>query len=68
MVFMQYGGLLAIRNRRVSIINSNPFWGPRQNIAVPLGMIATMLIATVNVYAPGFHVRIQSSSRFWVLH
>ncbi|KAF8232134.1 calcium ATPase [Tricholoma matsutake] len=55
MVFMQYGGLLSVRNRRVSIINSNPLWGPRQNLAVPLGMIATALIAVVNLYGQGFH-------------
>ena len=44
MVFMQYGGLLAVRNRRVSILQSNPLWGPRRNLAVPAGMIATALI------------------------
>jgi hypothetical protein len=53
MVFMQYGGLLAVRNRRVSILHSNPLWGPRRNYAVPLGMIATALIAVVNLYGPG---------------
>ncbi|KIJ64312.1 hypothetical protein HYDPIDRAFT_90739 [Hydnomerulius pinastri MD-312] len=53
MVFMQYGCLLAIRNRRVSIFQSNPLWGPRQNLIVPVGMIGTMLIAVVNLYGPG---------------
>ena len=53
MVFMQYGGLLAVRNRRVSILQSNPLWGPRRNLAMPLGMIATMLIGVVNLYGPG---------------
>ena len=53
MVFMQYGGLLAVRNRRVSILRSNPLWGPRKNLVVPVGMIATMLIAIVNLYGPG---------------
>jgi sodium/potassium-transporting ATPase subunit alpha len=52
-VFMQYGGLLSVRNRRVSIFQSNPLWGPRHNYAVPLGMIATALIAVVNLYGPG---------------
>lgn len=65
MVFMQYGGLLSVRNRRVSIINSNPLWGPRQNLAVPLGMIATALIAVVNLYGQGFHVIIQFSPKYW---
>ncbi|TBU28284.1 calcium ATPase transmembrane domain M-containing protein [Dichomitus squalens] len=53
MVFMQYGGLLAVRNRRVSILQSNPLWGPRRNLAVPLGMTGTMLIGVVNLYGPG---------------
>lgn len=50
---MQFGGLLAVRNRRVSILQSNPLWGPRRNLAVPLGMTATVLIAIVNLYGPG---------------
>ena len=50
---MQYGGLLAVRNRRVSILQSNPLWGPRQNLMVPVGMVFTMLIAVVNLYGPG---------------
>ncbi|KAG1816771.1 uncharacterized protein BJ212DRAFT_1430271 [Suillus subaureus] len=53
MVFMQYGNLLAIRNRRVSLLQSNPLWGPRKNIAVPIGMVATALIAVINLYGPG---------------
>ena len=53
MVFMQYGGLLSVRNRRVSIINSNPLWGPRRNLAVPAGMLATALIGVANLYGPG---------------
>ena len=42
-----------MRNRRVSIFQSNPLWGPRRNLVVPLGMIATALIAVVNLYGPG---------------
>lgn len=52
-VFMQYGGLLAVRNRRVSILSSNPLWGPRRNLIVPMGMIGTALIGVVNLYGPG---------------
>ncbi|KAI0777815.1 calcium ATPase transmembrane domain M-containing protein [Trametes elegans] len=54
LVFMQYGDLLAVRNRRVSIFQSNPLWGPRRNLFVPLGMVATALIAVVNLYGRGF--------------
>ncbi|KAH7919461.1 calcium ATPase [Leucogyrophana mollusca] len=53
MVIAQYGSLLSVRNRRVSILNSNPLWGPRRNYAVPLGMTATVLIAIVNLYGRG---------------
>jgi hypothetical protein len=53
MVIMQYGGLLAVRNRRVSILQSNPLWGPRRNLVVPMGMIGTVLIAVTNLYGPG---------------
>jgi sodium/potassium-transporting ATPase subunit alpha len=52
-VFLQYGGLLSIRNRRVSILNSNPLWGPRRNIAVPIGMFCTAMIGVGNLYGPG---------------
>ena len=68
MVFMQYGGLLAVRNRRVSIINSNPLWGPRQNLAVPAGMLATALIGVVNLYGPGLQRIFATTpipSKFW---
>ena len=53
MVFMQYGVLLAIRNRRVSLLHSNPLWGPRQNLFVPVGMIGTAIIAVINLYGRG---------------
>jgi len=53
MVFMQYGGLLSVRNRRVSILNSNPLWGPRRNLAVPIGMVGTALVGVTNLYGPG---------------
>jgi len=52
-VFMQYGGLLSVRNRRVSILNSNPLWGPRRNLVVPIGMIGTALVGVTNLYGPG---------------
>jgi sodium/potassium-transporting ATPase subunit alpha len=55
MVLMQYGGLLSIRNRPVSILQSTPLWGRRRNLVVPLGMIGTVLIAVTNLYGPGLH-------------
>jgi len=68
MIFMQYGGLLAVRNRRVSILNSNPLWGPRRNLAVPAGMLATALIGVGNLYGPGLQNVFATTpipSKFW---
>ena len=68
MVFMQYGGLLAVRNRRVSIINSNPLWGPRRNLAVPAGMLATALVGVANLYGPGLQSVFATTpipTKFW---
>lgn len=53
MVFIQYGNILAIRNRRVSLLQSNPLWGPRKNLIIFAGMVGTALIAIVNLYGPG---------------
>jgi len=50
----QYGTLLSVRNRRVSILQSNPLWGPRRNLSVLVGMTGTVLICIVNLYGPGF--------------
>ncbi|KAG1853182.1 hypothetical protein DFJ58DRAFT_884022 [Suillus subalutaceus] len=50
----QYGTLLSVRNRRVSILHSNPLWGPRRNLLVLLGMTGTILICIVNLYGAGF--------------
>lgn len=50
----QYGTLLSVRNRRVSILQSNPLWGPRRNLLVLFGMSGTVLICIVNLYGAGF--------------
>ena len=68
MVFMQYGNLLAIRNRRVSLLNSNPLWGPRRNLAIPISMVTTALIAITNLYGPGLENVFQTTPiprMFW---
>ena len=50
---MQHGGLLSVRNRRLSILNSYPLWGPRRNLWVPFGMLCTSLIRVANLYGSG---------------
>jgi sodium/potassium-transporting ATPase subunit alpha len=34
-------------------LQSNPLWGPRRNLIVPVGMVGTAVIAIVNQYGPG---------------
>ncbi|KAG2140832.1 hypothetical protein BD769DRAFT_1693257 [Suillus cothurnatus] len=50
----QCGTLLAVCNRRVSILQSNPLWGPRRNLLLLVGMVGTILICIVNLYGAGF--------------
>eukprot|EP00835_Amoeboradix_gromovi_P004818 NODE_403_length_9316_cov_0.901269.p2 type:complete len:224 gc:universal NODE_403_length_9316_cov_0.901269:6396-7067(+) len=56
MVIMQLGNILATRNRRVSILESNPLWGPRQNLVLVGSVFVHIFVAVMNVYvstAPG---------------
>ncbi|KAG1848307.1 hypothetical protein DFJ58DRAFT_796452 [Suillus subalutaceus] len=50
----QCGTLLAVCNRRVSILHSNPLWGPRRNLLVLVGITGTILICIVNLYGAVF--------------
>ncbi|KAG2077837.1 calcium ATPase [Suillus decipiens] len=54
MAIGQCGTLLAVCNRRVSILHSNPLWGPSRNLLVLVGMTGTVLICIVNLYGAGF--------------
>ncbi|KAJ3346558.1 hypothetical protein HDU83_002878 [Entophlyctis luteolus] len=53
LIFLQYGGVLATRNRRVSIFQSNPLWGPRQNLIILCGMAFSLACGFLNVYTTG---------------
>ncbi|CEP03211.1 Cation-transporting P-type ATPase N-terminal domain-containing protein [Plasmodiophora brassicae] len=56
MTIMQFGNILATRNRRMSMWHSNPFWGPRRNKALLIVMAIHLIICVLNVYistAPG---------------
>lgn len=53
LAIMQFGSLMAVRNRHVSVIDSNPLWGPRQNLVIPFSMISTIIICIICLYGPG---------------
>lgn len=45
LVILQWGNLLSIRNRRMSIIQADPIRKKRRNPWIPLGMITALIIA-----------------------
>jgi sodium/potassium-transporting ATPase subunit alpha len=53
LAIMQFGSILAVRNRHVSILESNPLWGPRQNLVIPFSMVSTIIICIICLYGPG---------------
>lgn len=56
MTVMQLGNILALRNRRVSIFESNPFYGPRKNHTLFVSMAFHIVVTVMNIYissAPG---------------
>ncbi|KAI9330674.1 calcium ATPase transmembrane domain M-containing protein [Zopfochytrium polystomum] len=70
MVFLQFGGVLATRNRVVSILTSNPLWGPRRNLFIPLGMTFTFGFALMNVFTPGIQTVFATApipTQFWFI-
>ncbi|KAI8910746.1 calcium ATPase transmembrane domain M-containing protein [Powellomyces hirtus] len=54
MIFMQFGSLLAVRNRRVSIFQSNPFYGPRANWRIFIAMLVSITVGIFVIYFPPF--------------
>ena len=50
MIIMQLGNILATRNRRVSILESNPFKGPRKNLVLIAAMVLHIVVGVINVY------------------
>ncbi|TPX69591.1 hypothetical protein SpCBS45565_g02316 [Spizellomyces sp. 'palustris'] len=52
MVMFQFGAILAVRNRSVSILQSNPFYGPRRNLRLFAGMAVSICIAIIALYVP----------------
>ncbi|KAI9362921.1 calcium ATPase [Zopfochytrium polystomum] len=70
MVFLQFGGILATRNRVVSIVHSNPLFGPRQNLFIPFGMAVSLAFALFNVYTSGIQRVFNTApipTRFWFI-
>ncbi|RKO93204.1 hypothetical protein BDK51DRAFT_1972, partial [Blyttiomyces helicus] len=70
MVIFQFGALLATRNRRVSLFQSNPLWGPRQNLWILFGYVTTICVAIINLYVTGIQTEFGSApipTKYWFI-
>ncbi|KAJ3100786.1 hypothetical protein HDU97_001957 [Phlyctochytrium planicorne] len=70
MAICQFGTILAIRNRSVSILESNPLWGPRQNLWIPAMMVVNIAICLIVTYGYWIQVIFFTSpipAKFWFI-
>lgn len=69
-VFLQWGNILAVRNRRLSIFQSNPFTKEKRNPWLILGMLISLVIAIFVTEVLGIQALFGTASvpiEFWVI-
>ena len=49
-IIMQFGNLMSVRNRSMSILESNPFMGPRKNLVLIGAMLVHVCIGLMHMY------------------
>ncbi|KAH6972856.1 hypothetical protein BKA56DRAFT_492213 [Ilyonectria sp. MPI-CAGE-AT-0026] len=70
LVFLQWGNILAVRNRRLSIFQSNPFTKEKQNPWLLLSMLISLVIAVFVTEVPGIQKLFGTASvpiEFWFI-
>ncbi|KAG5996162.1 hypothetical protein E4U52_007175 [Claviceps spartinae] len=70
LVILQWGNILAVRNRRLSIVQADPFTSKRRNPWLVLGMLISLLIAIFVTEVPGIQSLFGTASvpiRFWFI-
>jgi sodium/potassium-transporting ATPase subunit alpha len=70
LVFLQWGNILAVRNRRMSIMQADPFTKKRRNPWLILSMLISLVIAIFVTEVPGFHTLFDTASvpiEFWLI-
>jgi sodium/potassium-transporting ATPase subunit alpha len=55
LVILQWGNLLSVRNKRLSILQADPFRAKRRNPWLPLGALFALVTAIFVTEVPGFH-------------
>ncbi|KAK3196310.1 hypothetical protein K4F52_000691 [Lecanicillium sp. MT-2017a] len=70
LVILQWGNILAVRNRRLSIVQANPFTYKRRNPWLILSLLVSLAIAVFVTEVPGIQTLFGTASvpiEFWVL-
>ncbi|KAF7552214.1 hypothetical protein G7Z17_g4463 [Cylindrodendrum hubeiense] len=70
LVFLQWGNVLAVRNRRLSIFQSNPFTKEKRNPWLVLSMLISLVIAIFVTEVPGIQKLFGTASvpiEFWLI-
>lgn len=73
LVILQWGNIMSVRNRKLSIFQANPFTrakNGRRNLWIPLGILLSLVIAIFVTEEPGMQNIFQTASipiRFWFL-
>lgn len=70
LVFLQWGNILAVRNRRLSIVQADPFTKKRRNPYLALSMLISLGIAIFVTEVPGIQKLFDTASvplEFWFI-
>jgi sodium/potassium-transporting ATPase subunit alpha len=70
LLMLQWGNILSIRNKRLSIVQADPFREEHRNPWIPLGMVISLLIAIFVTEVPGIQDVFSTASvpiEFWFL-
>ncbi|KAK3829340.1 MAG: hypothetical protein J3Q66DRAFT_379952 [Benniella sp.] len=70
LVILQWGNILSVRNRRLSMFQADPFRKQRRNLWLFLGILASFLIAILVTEAPGIQEVMLTNSvpiKYWLL-
>lgn len=70
LVILQWGNILSVRNRRLSILQADPFRKQRRNLWMFLGILASLLIAILVTETPGIQQVMLTNPvpiKYWLL-
>ncbi|KAI8355961.1 hypothetical protein B0O80DRAFT_448399 [Mortierella sp. GBAus27b] len=70
LVILQWGNILSVRNRRLSILQADPFRKQRRNLWLFVGILASLLIAILVTEVPGIQKVMLTGSvpiKYWLL-